>query len=153
PELRFPSAWYSACSTTPPTIRTNYPVLQHALMATFWEWKKRGGQGEIDFPEYEVAGTLGDAINREAQSVFDSLSANDQLVAERIFRCLTTMEGGRAVRRPARFSKILEVIGTADRERVERIIRSFVTAEHSFLVLLTGAQVWDDSVIDITHEG
>jgi len=128
------------------------PVLQHALMATFREWKKRGGQGEIDFPEYEAAGTLADAINRDAQSVLDDLSAGDQVVAQRIFRCLTTMEGGRAVRRPARFSKILEVIGTVDREQIERIIRSFAAAEHSFLVLPAGGQLRDDSVIDITHE-
>jgi hypothetical protein len=132
------------------------PVLQHALMATFRAWKKDGGKGDIDLPHYEKAGTLGDAINRDAEGVFESLPADDQVVAQRIFKCLTTTEAGRAVRRPARLDRILAVVGASgnsvQRAQVERIIRRFSSGEHSFLVLPGGSELRDDSIIDITHE-
>jgi hypothetical protein len=132
------------------------PILQHALMATFREWKNRGGEGDIDLVHYERAGTMGDAINRDAQAVLDDLSAHDQVVAQKIFRCLTTIQGGRMVRRPARVEKILGVVDAAAyptrREQVERIILRFAATEHSFLVLPAGGQLAGDSVVDITHE-
>ena len=132
------------------------PVLQHALMATFRDWKRRGAEGEIDLPHYEAAGTLTNAIDRDAQSVFSDLSADDKPTAERIFRCLTTMEGGHAVRRPARFGKILDIVGlagnSAGHAQVERIIRRFAASEHSFVVLPGGPEIHDDSIVDITHE-
>jgi len=132
------------------------PVLQHALMATFREWKKNGGKGDIDLQHYEKAGTLADAINRDAKSVFESLPVDDQAAAQRIFRCLTTTEGGRAIRRPARLDRIFAVVGasgdSAGQARVERIIQQFASGEHSFLVLPAGSQLQGDSVVDVTHE-
>jgi hypothetical protein len=132
------------------------PILQHALLATYREWKKSGGKGDIDLVHYETAGTLVNAINRDAQSLLSDIPTEDRKIAERIFRCLTTIEGGRAVRRPARFAKILNVIGASGdslrREKAEGIIRRFAAEGRSFLILPTGAQIGDDSVVDITHE-
>lgn len=132
------------------------PVLQHALMATFREWKTDGGQGVIDLQHYEKAGTLSDAINRDANVVYESLPVDDQAITQRIFRCLTTTEGGRAIRRPMRLDRIFAVVGvskdSAGQELVERVIRRFASGEHSFLVLPAGSPLQGDSVIDITHE-
>src|SRR5262249_2071048 len=85
----------------------------------------------------------------------DGLSAEDQRVAERIFRCLTTMESGRAVRRPARFAKILAVLQAKNnfyREQVESVIWRFASPESNFLVLPAGAHIRDEGVVDITDE-
>jgi energy-coupling factor transporter ATP-binding protein EcfA2 len=132
------------------------PILQHALLATYRAWKKRGGQGDIDLADYEAAGTLVDAINRDAQSLLDDIPAEDRKIAERIFRCLTSMEGGRAVRRAARFAKILGVIGASGdsslRGKAEGIVRRFTSEGRSFLILPPGTQIADDCVVDITHE-
>jgi hypothetical protein len=132
------------------------PVLQQALMATFREWKQEGSNGEIDLRHFERAGTMADAINRDAQSVYDRLDASDRAVARKLFQCLTTVEGGRTVRRPARIDRILSVIGapqpSASAAQIERIIRQFAASPHSFLVVPSSAPLTGDCVIDISHE-
>jgi hypothetical protein len=131
------------------------PVLQHALMATFREWKEQGGQDEIDLLHYERVGRIADALNQHVESVYRRLSTDDQYWTQRIFRCLTTMQGGRAVRRPARLERIMSVVGAAGEasreEQIRRIIKQFAAPENNFLIL-TGSKLMPDTVVDISHE-
>ncbi|MEZ5355374.1 MAG: ATP-binding protein, partial [Bryobacteraceae bacterium] len=130
------------------------PILQHALMSTFRIWKEEGGP-QIDLRHYDKAGGLRDALNRHAQSAYSRLTeASDRALCERIFRCLTTTEAGRAVRRPSRLGRIYGVVGAAsetERERVRMVLRLFMEADNSFLVASDPA-LGDDAVIDISHE-
>ena len=132
------------------------PILQHALMTTFRKWKDQGGKGEIDLPLYEDVGGIEGALNRHADDVYSRLSAEDQHCTQRLFRCLTTTDGGRAVRRPARLERIMAVVGASGdpqrEEQVKRIILQFAALENSFLVLTSGRQLTADSVVDISHE-
>jgi hypothetical protein len=132
------------------------PVMQHALMATFRKWKEQGANGELDLGHYLDAGGIVDAINRDAEGVYQTLDSADQLLAQRVFRCLTTSEGGRAIRRPARVERVLAVTGVsgdpAAEKQVTRIIERFATRENSFLVLTSGSQIKQESVVDISHE-
>src|SRR5262249_46336551 len=73
------------------------PVLQHALNRTFHEFEKRGAEDEIGVGDYAAAGELKGALNAHAEALLDS-----PLWTERVFRCLTTVEGGRRIRRPTR---------------------------------------------------
>jgi hypothetical protein len=126
------------------------PVLQHALMVTFRKWKQGGGRQEIDLSEYEAAGGMADALDHHAEEVFQKLSSAEQECAQRIFRCLTTSEGGRAVRRPARLERIMEVVGASGDPRREAMVRGiierFAAPENSFVVVNSA------EVVDISHE-
>jgi hypothetical protein len=79
------------------------PVLQHALMRTYLEWKsappKEGAR--IDLDHYRDAGRMASALNDHAEDVFkEKLDEAGRQWAQRIFRCLTTTELG--ARAPAR---------------------------------------------------
>jgi hypothetical protein len=130
------------------------PVLQHALAATFEVWKAEGRKGELDLHHYLQAGGIGDALNRHAEAVYGDLQADLQVVAERVFRCLTTTDDGRPVRRPARLNRIYGVVGADDdiaRERVRGVVRRFSAVHNSFLAPVNPACP-DETVVDISHE-
>lgn len=130
------------------------PVLQHALQQTFAQWEKDGKQGEIDLVHYEKAGTMERALHDHAQQIYESLG-NGKWLAERIFRCLTVDENGRAVRRPARFHRILQVTGVAGdpgrEQEAAGIVRLFGSPGNSFL-LWGHDELQPESVVDISHE-
>ena len=131
------------------------PVLQHALQQTYALWVGRGRVGEIDLEHYREVGTMEHALHRHAERVLKS-TGDSAWIAERIFRCLTVDENGRAVRRPARFERILRVIGVAGDSRLEieaaRIIALFAAPENSFLLWGSKTALQPDSVVDISHE-
>jgi formylglycine-generating enzyme required for sulfatase activity len=136
------------------------PVLQHALRQTYVKWEKRGRKGDIDLNHYIDAGTMERALHNHAQDAYDDIDEDLQWLAERIFRCITVLENGRAIRRPAKLRKVLEVIGVAGDPLYEpeaiRIVRKFSNRENSFLVVGDGqdpdAQPHPDDVVDISHE-
>ena len=122
------------------------PVLQHALLRTFEAWQL--GDGAVDIQHYDVVGGMADAINRHGEDVIGSkaLGAEGRKWAERIFRCVTTMELGRKIRRPTKKAQLLEIIGcgTEDGPAVEAAIQAFRDAR--FL------QENSEGSIDISHE-
>src|SRR5262249_7055575 len=90
------------------------PVLQHALMRTYLDWKASsdGASGPIGLENYRSAGSMASALDRHAEDVFkEKLGDDDRKWAERIFRCLTTTELGRPVRRPTPREEIYKVLG------------------------------------------
>lgn len=130
------------------------PVLQHALLQTYRHWRKAGGQGEIDLPDYEAIGGIANALGKHGDDILAGFSAEDRGLAERIFRSLTTIERGRAVRRPQEIGAIHAVVDAADepaRKRVDAIISTFARREHS-LLLLSSPDLAPGTVVDITHE-
>jgi formylglycine-generating enzyme required for sulfatase activity len=130
------------------------PVLQHALMRTYLDWKSAPpseADGRIDITHYQKAGSMASALNDHAEQVFNSTDLDDagRRWAERIFRCLTTTELGRPVRRPTPLAKLYEVIGARrqeDQARVDEALRVFEKRENSFL------KVHSDQTVDIMHE-
>ena len=131
------------------------PVLQHALMRTYAEWKRSGARGPIGAAHYTKAGRVAEALNDHADEILGSFPANtSRSLVERVFRCLTTVEGNRQVRRPARLSRIFAVIGAgtaAAQDEVRRVIRLFARPENSLLVA-PSPEPAPDAVIDISHE-
>jgi hypothetical protein len=132
------------------------PVMQHALQQTWREWDAKGRRGEIDIEHYEAAGTMIDALHRHAQRVYESIPEDNRWLAERIFRCVTVNENGRAVRRPRKLDRILRVIGVADdlmyRPAAIEIIQKFADPANSFLVSSAPIGSDGEAVIDISHE-
>lgn len=127
------------------------PVLQHALNRTFHEFAKKGAQGEISIEDYAAAGELKGALNAHAESLF---SLQFQYWTECVFRCLTTVEGGRKIRRPTRLGRLFEITGARDeasRKRVREVVRAYAHRDHAMLIW-SGKELNEDSVVDISHE-
>lgn len=131
------------------------PVLQHALMRTYLQWKNSGAAGGIDLEHYTEAGGIAGALDAHATSILTTLDGASVEWAPKVFRCLTTTEGGRDIRRPARLERIYEVTGAAgaaDRAAVDDVVRAFSKPEHSLLVCSGCSLLAAGSVVDLSHE-
>jgi hypothetical protein len=132
------------------------PVLQHALNRTYSEYHKRGGKGEIGAEDYTAAGGMAGSLNRHAEAVLAGLKKEDALLlgwTERVFRCLTTTEGGRRIRRPTRLDRMYDIVGAENavrRTKVRRVVEAFSGPDRAMLVWSGGNL--EDSVIDLSHE-
>ncbi|MDQ3013568.1 MAG: ATP-binding protein, partial [Acidobacteriota bacterium] len=145
------------------------PVMQHALMRT-WEWwefecaKARRKDEEnpqsairnpqsllVDVQHYKDAGTITDALSKDADAALKGLSDDELKITERMFQALTdTDENNRRIRRPAHLTEIC-AITEADPEKVRAIIERFTTNGRSFLTVSEGSEA-GDPLIDISHE-
>jgi WD40 repeat protein len=123
------------------------PVMQHALMRTWEQWSKTQNQ-EIDISHYEEIGTIKDALSRDADAAFKSLSDDDQRIVERMFQALTDTDARyRHSRRPAHLSEIVAITDSTN-EKILEIIEVFKSENRSFLTLTND----NDPLIDISHE-
>jgi WD40 repeat protein len=133
------------------------PVLQHALARTFQEYERRGSPGEIGEADYAAAGGLEDALNSHATAVLRRLCEPDPEMVrwtEKVFRCLTTVENGRKVRRPARLDRIYSVAGACDdvsRSKVRKVVEAYSDRDQTMLDW-SGPELAGESVVDISHE-
>lgn len=124
------------------------PITQHALMRTWDEWK-RTSSGEVDLKHYEAAGTIADALSKDAERALSETGEPE--LTKRLFQLLTDKDQhGRRIRRPAYLSEIMKVTG-ADRDSAMRIIECFRRDNRSFLMLSEG-QDETEVLVDISHE-
>jgi len=130
------------------------PLLQHVLMMTHLKWKEAGGSGPVTLQHYRAAGGLREALHRHAETLYESLDIGGRGWAEQVFRALTTIEAGRAVRRPMSLARLYEVVGAGEsrRHEVRAAIQPFLRRADSLLWSTTGAELREDSVIDLQHE-
>jgi energy-coupling factor transporter ATP-binding protein EcfA2 len=140
------------------------PVLQHALLRTWEKWRAEtrgpggtGGEGAggarppLDLRHYEAVGTIKGALAKDADEALEGMSAEDLVIAERLFQALTDSDAqGRRVRRPVHLSEVAAIAG-ATRERVLAVVSRFSRADRSFLVVAPD-RAGDDLYIDISHE-
>ena len=133
----------------------NLPVMQHALMRTFEEWRRDSSAEALDIEHYERAGRIEGALHQHAEKLWTSLSTEQRVWAARLFRCLTTSESGRHVRRPAPLERILRIAGAsteAMQAQLESVLDIFEAPDCSFLTVDRTEELGAASVIDIAHE-
>jgi hypothetical protein len=130
------------------------PVLQHALMRTFEAWRA-DPDGAVDIGHYERAGRIEGALHQHAEELWSSLSTEQRPWAARLFRCLTTSESGRAVRRPTPLERIFPIVGASTETElalVKSVLETFAAPACSFLTVDSAEEIRAPSVIDISHE-
>src|SRR5687768_16870333 len=125
------------------------PALQHALMRT-WEQSSgaRADGKSIAVEDYEAVGTMADALNRDADRVYESLSTDETTAAitRRLFqRLVQPAAPGSETRSPTAFSELVAVTA-ADAGQLKRVIDVF--QERGFLTVSGD----DDPIVDIPHE-
>ena len=90
------------------------PLLSHALLET---WKRRAGH-MLTLKGYADAGGVHGAIAHTAESVYQNLSPEDQVIARNIFLRLTELgEGTEDTRRRASFDELMSQAEDADHVR------------------------------------
>ena len=125
------------------------PALQHALMRT-WEQSAstRAEEKPITVADYEAVGGMVDALNRDADRVYKSLSGNKVTAAitRRLFQRLVQPGGPDSeTRSPTPLSELIAVTAGSEAD-VKRVITAF--QKHGFLTVSHDL----DPIIDITHE-
>jgi WD40 repeat protein/energy-coupling factor transporter ATP-binding protein EcfA2 len=119
------------------------PVLQHALMRTWLQWKE---DGPLDLSHYGAAGAMDAALDQHAELIYvQELDDTQRKITERVFRCLTTTELTRPVRRPTPLRDLYRIVG-GPQEEIDRVLGVFRDRRNSFV------QVNRDESVDISHE-
>jgi len=140
------------------------PILQHALMRSWHEWKEKlfdvTGKphkevhkgGAIDLCCYEAIGGMAEALSRHADEAYDELDEPGRKLAEQVFRGLTEKgPDNREVRRPLTVRELCAITEVAEQE-VIAVIETFRRPGRSFMMPPPGVALTADSLIDISHE-
>ena len=137
------------------------PILQHALMRTWDEWRSKRPEhaaahaaGEkIDVCCYEAIGGMSDALSRHADEAYSELKdERSRHLAALLFKALTEKGvDNREIRRPTRLKEICEIAG-ASREEVSKVVEVFRQEGRTFLMPPEGVELEPDTIIDISHE-
>jgi WD40 repeat protein len=130
------------------------PVLQHALLRTWSQWRKRNPDHtqRIELSDYLDIGGFGDALNRHADELLAGVPSD---IAATVFKRLTARGRGRRERRdPATLSElwaVCEANTQARQDQVTAVVERFRGGEATFLAPRDGA-IGANTYVDITHE-
>jgi WD40 repeat protein len=126
------------------------PVMQHALLRTWENWRESGGDGPVDLPNYLAIGSMKAALSRDADEALQGMNAEELELTKCMFQALTeTDAANRPIRRPVRVSDLQAITG-ASRDKVMEIVERFRGHGRSFLVVRE--TVGGEALIDICHE-
>lgn len=129
------------------------PVLQHALLRTWLNWKsEENARAQIDFRHYEATGGVREGLDKHADEIFGKLAAEDKKIAEVLFRCLTERDpSNNDIRRPTELGVIADIADVRP-DDVRRVADAFRGAGVSFLAPAAPGALDENTVLDITHE-
>lgn len=127
------------------------PRLQHAMRRAWESWKSLGTSDKpLSITEYEISGGLKNAINNHANELYATLSNDEKILCEKIFKSLA--EKGSENKGFTRPSTIRELCGIAQAgfEDVVKIIDTFRQPSAGFLLPAEG-ELMQDTVVDLVH--
>ena len=129
------------------------PILQHAMMRTWNEWKNSEVAGEpMDLKHFEAIGGLSRALSSHANEAYSELNQDQRDLCEKIFKCLTTKQAdNRGVRRPMSLQS-LTTITQSSNEQVLACLRPFRESERNFILPGLDTEADQNTVFDISHE-
>jgi len=132
------------------------PLIQHGLMLLHRQ------QAAEDKPAWRLtmehyshaeglAGLLSDHANVVMEEALKGHPSQHSRLVEDVFRALTDISEGHAIRRPRTLRQLVEVVG-ADEATVCRVIDAFRAEGVSFLTPYSGAPLKSNGLIDVSHE-
>ncbi|HYE65501.1 MAG TPA: hypothetical protein VD966_07960 [Pyrinomonadaceae bacterium] len=130
------------------------PILQHALMRTWEEWRREGALGEpLDIRHYEATGGMRQALSRHADEAYNELpNERSREIAEKMFKGLTEKGAdNRETRRPIEMHGLCALTQASEAE-VKAVIEPFRREGRSFLMPPALVPLHAHSLIDISHE-
>jgi WD40 repeat protein len=130
------------------------PILQHALMRTWNNWKAENKESDpVDLRHYEAIGGMSAALSLHADEAHNELEdERSRKIAEKIFKALTEKGAdNREIRRPVELGRLAALTEASEAE-VIKVIEVFRREGRSFLMPPAGVRLDGDSLIDISHE-
>ena len=122
------------------------PALQHALMRLYAELAPGQFLTLALYEHHRARLGVGRSLDTHATEILQGLPTR---TVEKVFRCLTTVEDGREIRRPTTLGALYAVVG--EREPVQAVVEAYARRENSLLFVNTGG-LHDASEVDVTHE-
>lgn len=128
------------------------PILQHALMRTWEQWKKKNSSKEIDLDVYNSVGAV-HALSQHAEEAYEELSdLRSQQICEIIFKALTARgTDGKRIRQAKLLSELCS-LANANTEEVIAVIDIFRGKGRGFLMPSTDVPLNELSSIEIAHD-
>lgn len=130
------------------------PVMQHALMRAwnYWSNNKIGDQ-PLDINHYEEIGTISSALSIHAEEIYEGLDSEEKKdLSEKLFKALTDLgEGNIGIRRSVRFEDIQKLTNCSKSDLID-VIDQFRGPGRAFLMPPHQVSLYDDTIIDISHE-
>jgi hypothetical protein len=130
------------------------PILQHALMLTFEEWRKAGNfEAVIDIKHYNDSGGMTQGIDAHCNLIMQEL-ANDGLTSmvRILFRRLTEINlEGIEIRAPAKVKELM-ILTDLKLLTITRILDAFRKDGRNFLYPSIDRPILEEQVIDLSHE-
>src|SRR5262245_6362825 len=107
--------------------RDELPVLQHLLKRLWEEWAARGAAGTIDSAGADKTGSWNDAIDLDAESVFQTLGAPERAAVKLVFQRVTEKgTGERPIRTPCSFAELTRLTSPwVSAERLRQVLEAF----------------------------
>jgi WD40 repeat protein/energy-coupling factor transporter ATP-binding protein EcfA2 len=132
------------------------PVMQHALMRTWFHWRDQGADRPVDIEDYEAIGTLENALSSHAdeasEEACNKVPQKGGHIVKRIFQRLRERDSsGREVRRPSSLIELCSV-SEASQEDVSAVLECFRREGRSFLMPPMTVDLKPEGSVDITHE-
>jgi Flp pilus assembly protein TadD len=137
------------------------PLMQHALMRTWYHWRSQAASKAIDIEDYIAIGTLENALSRHADDAYTEactkLPQRGGQIVKRIFQRLRERDAsGRETRRPTSLGELCAVSKASQEEEVQEevltVLECFRREGRSFLMPPMTVDLTIDSGVDITHE-
>jgi len=129
------------------------PILQHALMRTWMQWKKLDeADRPLDFSDYFSIGTMRDAISRHADEIYENMDNDGRRVCEKLFKLITGKgSDNKGIRYPTDIKTLRSAIRCSGDELI-KVIEEFRNPSISVLSPYYSVRLDDNSVIDLSHE-
>jgi WD40 repeat protein len=127
------------------------PRLQHAMMRSWESWRSLGVQEKpLSLTEYEISGGLKNSINNHANQLYDSLTGEEKVLCEKIFKSLAEKSSeNKGFTRPTSISELCG-IAQADIKDIIKVIEVFRLPSAGFLLPARG-ELLPETVVDIVH--
>jgi WD40 repeat protein len=124
------------------------PLLQHVLMQM---WRLEKGKS-LSLEHYAQIGGLENALSNHVETIFNRLTANQQRLAEVLFRSLCERGDTQCdIRRPVRLDEVA-ALAEVECSKVIEVIDEFRKEGRSFLTPSYPQPLLAESMIDISHE-
>lgn len=130
------------------------PVLQHALMRTYWQWRKEDKTDKpIDHEHYDKVGQMKTALSQHADQKLSELDDPQQIARTIFLRLTDTVSDNQGGRMPTSLREIAKIANTKV-ETARKVADHFRTADAPFLTPNCEIQpeLAPESILDISHE-
>lgn len=129
------------------------PMLQHAMMRTWDHWRKLDQpENPIGKTDYNLIGTLNNAVSVHADEVFDDMNQRSRDICAAMFKVLARKDtDNKSQRNPSDFDTLKSVAGCSDDELIS-VINKFRASSISFITPVSGLPLQEDTVIDLKSE-